>query len=182
MSTWFNDFAVAILAILLGGYALSQTGEMSELGAVFPTTAAICLIAAGLALALRSIMRRHYTAPSSGQIDWMRLAGLAPVLAGWALLFKPLGFIVSAALGMTLIALLSARSRISLSAIGLAYRRRCCVGQWCVFALYTGVESSTTLTLNFHLRNSHWLDIQREIASMAYGGKHQPLNSPMNIF
>ena len=119
MNTWFNDLAAATLAIMLGGYALSQTGEMSELGAVFPTTAAICLIAAGLVLALRSVMRRHYTVTSSGQIDWMRLAGLAPVLAGWALLFKPLGFILSAALGMTLIALLSARSRINYSVIGL---------------------------------------------------------------
>ncbi|WP_420346119.1 tripartite tricarboxylate transporter TctB family protein [Pelagibius sp.] len=132
------DLLAAALALGLGVFALSRTGEMSELGAVFPRTAAILLILAALGLALRSLLRRRSTAPEAAEpapsqsasegpavstevleaprVDRPRLAGIALTLLAWALLLKPLGFLVTAAVGLVAVGLVTYRERMSLTA------------------------------------------------------------------
>lgn len=117
-----GDLIAAALALALGAYALSQTGEMSELGAVFPTTAAIVLILAALGLALRVVLRRGNNAEErslwSG-LEWPRLIGLSITLLAWALLLKPIGFLPVAALGLLAVGITAYRERMSLKAFAL---------------------------------------------------------------
>jgi len=125
------DLLAAALALGLGVFALSRTGEMSELGAVFPRTAAILLILAALGLALRSLLRQRQAAATepksegpevstevleAPRVDRPRLAGIAIALMAWALLLKPLGFLVTAALGLAAVGLVTYRERMSLTA------------------------------------------------------------------
>ena len=127
------DLLAAALALGLGVFALSRTGEMSELGAVFPRTAAILLILAALGLALRSLLRQRRAAATdpapksegpevstevleAPRVDRPRLAGIAIALMAWALLLKPLGFLVTAGLGLAAVGLVTYRERMSLTA------------------------------------------------------------------
>lgn len=127
------DLLAAALALGLGIFALSRTGAMSELGAVFPRTAAILLILAALGLALRSLLRQRRAASEGSEagseetavstevleaprVDRPRLAGIAIALMAWALLLKPLGFLVTAGLGLAAVGLVTYRERMSLTA------------------------------------------------------------------
>ncbi|NIA67975.1 hypothetical protein HBA54_05160 [Pelagibius litoralis] len=117
-----SNLIAAGIALALGAYALSQTGEMSELGAVFPTTAAIVLIIAALALALRVVLRGGKAAEQQSVwsgLEWPRLVGLSITLLAWALLLKPLGFMPAAALGLLAVGVITYRERMGLKALAL---------------------------------------------------------------
>ena len=132
-----SNLIAAGLALALGAYALSQTGEMSQLGAVFPTTAAIVLILAALGLALQVALRGKAgpdrddgqtapgrtalsrAAPGRTALEWPRLAGLAITLLAWALLLKPLGFMPTAALGLLAVGVVTYRERMGLKTLAL---------------------------------------------------------------
>lgn len=131
-STRGTSLLAAVLALALGAFALSQTGDMSQLGAVFPRTAAILLIVAAFALSLRSLLPQKpigaETGPAKSEppspttsppLDLVRLAGIAVALLAWALLLKPLGFVATAALGLVAVGLVTYRERMSLKALAL---------------------------------------------------------------
>ena len=118
MSARTTDLVGAALALGLAAYALSETGEMSELGAVFPTTASIVLILAGIGLAVRAVFATPAQEPQ-GRVEWLRWAGIGVILVAWALLLKPLGFLLSAAIGMIAVGLVTYRERMSLLSIAL---------------------------------------------------------------
>ena len=118
MSARTTDLAGAGVALGLAAYALSETGEMSELGSVFPTTAAVVLVLAGIGLAVRAIL----TAPAQERqapVEWLRWGGICVILVAWALLLKPLGFLLSATIGMVAVGLVTYRERMSLLSIAL---------------------------------------------------------------
>lgn len=105
------DLAGAGLALALGAYALTGTAEMSELGSVFPTTAAVVLILSGLGLALRALLLPPGKAAPAA-LEWRRALGLAVVLVAWALLLKPLGFLPTTGLGVVAVGLVTWRERL----------------------------------------------------------------------
>ena len=107
-----RDLLAAILAIAIGALALWGTGSMSSLGSVFPTTAATVLIGAAVLLALRALVLRRSRMPEARmppRAEWWRAAATAALLLGWALLLKPLGFLVTGAVGLLVLAVIVRR-------------------------------------------------------------------------
>ena len=98
-----RDLLASALALLIGASALWGTSDMSNLGSVFPTTAAAVLIGAAILLAVRSLLRRPTTQPEASvppRTEWWRLGAVIAILLAWALLLKPLGFLLTSAAGM----------------------------------------------------------------------------------
>ena len=111
--------AAAALAAVIGVYALTGTTKMSALGSVFPITAAVVLLVCATLLLLRTWWRsRRSVAPadrsatdSSATGSAARFIGTGAVLLAWALLLKPLGFLLTSAVGCALLVLLVRRER-----------------------------------------------------------------------
>lgn len=101
-----RDLLAAGLALLVGAGALWGTAGMSNLGSVFPTAAAAVLIGAAVLLAARTLIVGP-TVPPEARVpprpEWWRLAAAMAILLAWALLLKPLGFLVTSAVGMALL-------------------------------------------------------------------------------
>ena len=98
-----RDLLAAALALAIGASALWGTSGMSNLGSVFPTTAAAVLIGTAILLAARSLLRRPTSRPEASmppRAEWWRLVAVAAILLLWALLLKPAGFLLTATLGM----------------------------------------------------------------------------------
>lgn len=102
------DIIAAAIALTFGAYALYEARTMSDLGAVFPVTAAIVLIAGATAILALGFMRpaNRQTAPPT---EWKRFAYAVITLFAWAVLLKPLGFVITSALGMLAITLAARR-------------------------------------------------------------------------
>lgn len=115
-----RDLTAAGLALAVGAGALWGTSDMSDLGSVFPTTAAGVLIAAALALATRSLARGPTPPPEArmpSRAEWWRLIGVMVVLLAWALLLRPLGFLATSALGLLALGPLVAREAMTVRAV-----------------------------------------------------------------
>lgn len=98
-----RDLLAALLALVIGTLALLGTRGMSNLGSVFPTTAATVLIMAAILLAGRALLLRRSRAPEAAvppRREWWRAGATMALMLGWALLLKPLGFLVTGALGL----------------------------------------------------------------------------------
>lgn len=98
-----RDLLAAALAIAVGAVALQGTSGMSNLGSVFPTTAAAVLIGAAVLLAARALLRSPTRPPEARmppRTEWWRLAGVVVVLLLWSWFLKPLGFLATSALGL----------------------------------------------------------------------------------
>ncbi|GFE66776.1 tripartite tricarboxylate transporter TctB family protein [Litoreibacter roseus] len=112
------DLAGALLAVCLGAYAIYETKDMSDLGAVFPTAAGTLCILGGVALTLLAFKNR--SRPSDLTLerpDWPRMVALSVVLLAWAVLLKPLGFIISSLVGMTAVVWLTWRGAATVKAV-----------------------------------------------------------------
>ena len=111
--------AAAALAAVIGLYALTGTASMSALGSVFPITAAVMLLVCAALLLIRTWWRsrRGVTAPERSATDssaagsTARFVGTGAVLLAWAVLLKPLGFLLTSAVGCALLVLLVRRER-----------------------------------------------------------------------
>lgn len=124
-----NHGAIAFAAgfCLLGIWALYETREISELGAVFPKTVAGAMIVFSIAYIgyelLRPSLERALTQPESTP----RRILLVVVMLGWVALMPVVGFIASSAVAFALIIIVAnydtwGRSRIlaySITAVGV---------------------------------------------------------------
>ena len=111
-----SDLIAATIATALGAYALFEARGMSTLGAVFPITAAIVLLAGGVAILVLSLTRSKTPAVARGT-EWGRFVWTVGVLFAWALLLKPLGFMVTSAIAMLLLMLATMRKRLTLKEV-----------------------------------------------------------------
>ena len=107
----------ASLAIGLGTLAILQTSEMSELGRVFPMTASLVAIAAGLGVLVQLLLRWPTAIPQAGDVDFVRAGLLSVTLLVWALSLDPLGFIPACAIAVVVVAVISRREPMSLKSI-----------------------------------------------------------------
>ena len=104
----------ALIAFIIGAYALYETQEMSNLGSVFPTTAGIVCLLGAFAIAALSFRSPAVAPEAAAQMGWARFAAVAAVLLGWALLLKPLGFLLTSVAGMLAIFFITKREPIRL--------------------------------------------------------------------
>lgn len=93
-------FALGFIA--LGVWALSKTGGMSRLGAVFPRTVASAMIAFAAAYVLIALLRRGLPTERAAGSAARRVVFLL-ILLGWVLLLDPLGFFVASVIGFGLV-------------------------------------------------------------------------------
>ena len=119
-----REATAAGLALFVGVGALRGTGSMSNLGSVFPTTAASVMIIAALAVLLRSSLRAGRRAGAGGAVREAgppgtvpRFVGASIALVAWALALKPLGFLASGAIGLLAFGLLAWREPMSVRAV-----------------------------------------------------------------
>ncbi|WP_119680843.1 tripartite tricarboxylate transporter TctB family protein [Indioceanicola profundi] len=90
----YGTIVVSAIFILLGIWVLSQTGEMSPLGSVFPRTIATVMIVCSAVLIVVTLLRgRKLQAAASGSVESTpRRVALIMVMGAWILLMPVLGF------------------------------------------------------------------------------------------
>lgn len=97
----YPSIGLAILFVLLGGWVLMQTGEMTALGSIFPRAIAIAMIVLSLALIVQQLRRPVRPAqdrPPAPDGSAGRRAALVAVMAAWVLLMPLVGFFVTSLL------------------------------------------------------------------------------------
>ncbi|GGX67286.1 hypothetical protein GCM10007385_40470 [Tateyamaria omphalii] len=119
MTAQWRLILVAMLGIGLGTLAILQTSHMSELGRVFPMTASLIAIAAGLGVLLQALLRSSSGVPATEHVDYLRAALLGAVLLIWAASLQRLGFELTSGIAVVLIAMIARRDPMSVSSIVL---------------------------------------------------------------
>lgn len=94
---WPGAFGSA-LALLVGAGAIWAARDFSDLGAVFPRTIGGLLVALGIVYIALTVSGRTRRADALDG-SFIRRAGVAVVMLGWAFALGPLGFLASSAAG-----------------------------------------------------------------------------------
>ena len=108
---------VAMLGIGLGILAISQTGDMSELGRVFPMTASLITIAAGSGVLIQIVLQRTPPRSDGNQIDYLRAALFALTMLIWAVALNRFGFIPTSGLAVVVVAVIARREPMSATSV-----------------------------------------------------------------
>jgi hypothetical protein len=100
----------SVIAIAIGAASLWHSGEFSPLGAVFPRTVAVLMIALGLLYIVFTLRGRTERGP---RIDGShaRRVGVMAVLLGWAFTLEPMGFLPASAVAFVLLLALANHDR-----------------------------------------------------------------------
>ncbi len=93
-------FAAGFIALAI--WALSQTGRMSPLGAVFPRTIASAMIVFAASYLIIALLRPRVPAEQASGSPLRRVVFLLMLFA-WVLLLEPLGFFVASVIGFGLV-------------------------------------------------------------------------------
>ena len=104
-----RDLIPALALILIGGWALWETQEMSVLGAVFPRLAGAGMLLGGLLLAGRAIVLAPPARVPEGGL--LRPVLFLALLLAWAVLLPVTGFVATSVVASILAMLLSAEDR-----------------------------------------------------------------------
>ncbi|SHH82002.1 tripartite tricarboxylate transporter TctB family protein [Marivita hallyeonensis] len=108
---------VAVLSIGLGAFAISQTNSMSELGRVFPTTASLIAISAGLGVLVQIILRPSADTVANEKIDHFRAGLFAATMLVWALSPDRFGFVPTSSMAVFAVAVITRREPMSKTSI-----------------------------------------------------------------
>lgn len=108
---------VAFLGIALGAFAVSQTNSMSELGRVFPITASLIAIAAGLGVFVQIILRPSAEIEVNEKIDYLRAGLFAATMLVWAMSLDRFGFVPTASVAVVAVAVVTRREPMSKTSI-----------------------------------------------------------------
>ncbi len=113
----WRQAVVALLGICLGAFAISQTSAMSELGRVFPITASLISIAAGLGILAKIILAPQAETVPEERIDYLRAGLFAATMLIWALSLDRFGFVPTSACAVVVVAVISRREPMSKTSI-----------------------------------------------------------------
>lgn len=113
----WRSVLVSALAVGLGFLAIVETADMSELGRVFPMTASLVAIAAGLGVMAQVVLRRAPALRNRDGAEFARAGLLSVTLLIWALALDPLGFTPTCAIAMVLVAVIARREPMSVTSV-----------------------------------------------------------------
>ena len=116
---------VAVLAVSLGALAISQTAEMSELGRVFPITASVITISAGLGVLVQLVLRSQSRSETDDRVDYVRAGLFALTMLIWALSLDSLGFEPTSGAAVFVLAIITRREPMSITSIVLHANAGC---------------------------------------------------------
>lgn len=129
---------IAGLFVALGIWILMEARGMSMLGAVFPATIAVVLIALSLFLIAQQLRRpaRQPDAPTAPDGSTRRRLALGAVMMGWVMLMPELGFLATSLIAFVLIMLIANYDRVPARtwAIWLLAGAAICTGFWWLMA------------------------------------------------
>ena len=108
---------VSMLAVGLGTLAILQTTDMPELGRVFPLTAGLVAITAGLGVIAQIVLGPSNASQDASAVDFVRAGLLSVTLLIWALALNPLGFVPACAIAVVIVAVIARREPMSVRSI-----------------------------------------------------------------
>lgn len=120
MSRFANQWRLALVAVLgigLGAFAVSQTNSMSELGRVFPITASLIAISAGLGVLAQIVLRPTAEIAENEKIDYIRAGLFAATMLAWALSLDRFGFVPTSSMAVVAVAVITRREPMSKTSI-----------------------------------------------------------------
>lgn len=111
-----------VVFILLGGWMLHESGEMSDLGSVFPRTIAVAMIVFSVILIATNLLRQSAggrTEPAAAERSRPRAVLTIAVMLGWVLIMPVLGFFATSIIAFFILLFTAANEAFTLRRLAL---------------------------------------------------------------